>query len=92
MNSASRSHLCHEACLFHGRGEDLHANSRMSRVCVVLALRMMSLWKNNALPNFEEFFAAATVPDICFGDGKVSTANGDVQCSWDAMSSLTVPA
>ena len=49
-------------------------------------LRLMSLWKNNALPSFEEFFAAATAPDICFGEGQTDTT----KCSWDAMSSLNV--
>jgi len=49
-------------------------------------LLLMSLWKNNALPSFEEFFAAATAPDICFGEGQTKTTT----CSWDAMSSLNV--
>ena len=59
---------------------------------VVLSPRLMSLWKNNALPSFEEFFAASTVPDICFGEGKYLTANGNVTCAWDAMSAVTVSA
>jgi len=49
-------------------------------------LLLTSLWKNNALPSFEEFFAAATAPDICFGEGQTKTTT----CSWDAMSSLNV--
>jgi len=48
-------------------------------------LLLMSLWKNNALPSYADFFSAALAPDIKFGSSGVM---GDS----NAMSSIRVAA